>query len=477
MSDCTDVDAAPRPVTGPRIARLARQLEAAGTAEARDALTEAFWAEAARTGTPLVEELDDAPGHRAVTFLWRGHRATRRVLLMAPGITDPDRLAGSLLHHLPGTDVWYLGHRLRADHRGSYRMVADISAGPAPADPALLQRRLLALRAHGGADPLNPARIPVRWRDAQDSVFALPEAPPQPWAARRPAVARGGVERHAVAAGVLGAVRDVWVYLPPDAVPYRPAYEPGEQGRLPLLVLCDGDMWFDRLGLQDTLDALIADGVLPPLAVLAPDAVGTATRRLELGGRESYVSFLADEVVPWVSSRWPLTARPDRTVVAGQGLGGMTALYAGLTRPERFGAVVAQSPSLWWRPGLEPGAVAPDAVGTPWLATLAAGLRDGPPGGARGAAVHFDVGLHEGALAEHTEALQAVLRARGHRVSRNLHNGGHDYACWRGFLADALVELVGTGLDVNAAESQGGTGPADRSAVCSAGLPGRPAAR
>ncbi|MGC4910651.1 enterochelin esterase [Streptomyces cyaneofuscatus] len=477
MSDCTDVDAAPRPVTGPRVARLARQLEAAADAEARDALTEAFWAEAARTGTPLVEELDDAPGHRAVTFLWRGHRATRRVLLMAPGITDPERLADSLLHHLPGTDVWYLGRRLRADHRGSYRMVADISAGPAPADPALLQRRLLALRAHGGADPLNPARIPVRWRDAQDSVFALPDAPPQPWSARRPAVARGGVERHTVAAGVLGAARDVWVYLPPDALPYRPAYEPGEEGRLPLLVLCDGDMWFDRLGLQDTLDALIADGVLPPLAVLAPDAVGTATRRLELGGRESYVSFLADEVVPWASARWPLTARADRTVVAGQGLGGMTALYAGLTRPERFGAVVAQSPSLWWRPGLEPGAVAPDAVGTPWLATLAAGLRDGPPGGARGAAVHFDVGLHEGALAEHTEALQAVLRARGHRVTRNLHNGGHDYACWRGFLADALVELVGTGLDVNAAESQGGAGSAGRSAVCSAGLPGRPAAR
>ncbi|MEW5539519.1 enterochelin esterase [Streptomyces cyaneofuscatus] len=477
MSDCTDVDAAPRPVTGPRVARLARQLEAAADAEARDALTEAFWAEAARTGTPLVEELDDAPGHRAVTFLWRGHRATRRVLLMAPGITDPERLAGSLLHHLPGTDVWYLGRRLRADHRGSYRMVADISAGPAPADPALLQRRLLALRARGGADPLNPARIPVRWRDAQDSVFALPDAPPQPWSARRPAVARGGVERHTVAAGVLGAARDVWVYLPPDALPYRPAYEPGEEGRLPLLVLCDGDMWFDRLGLQDTLDALIADGVLPPLAVLAPDAVGTATRRLELGGRESYVSFLADEVVPWASARWPLTARADRTVVAGQGLGGMTALYAGLTRPERFGAVVAQSPSLWWRPGLEPGAVAPDAVGTPWLATLAAGLRDGPPGGARGAAVHFDVGLHGGALAEHTEALQAVLRARGHRVTRNLHNGGHDYACWRGFLADALVELVGTGLDVNAAESQGGAGSAGRSAVCSAGLPGRPAAR
>ncbi|MBH0243545.1 hypothetical protein I3W98_12985, partial [Streptomyces cavourensis] len=68
----------------------------------------------------------------------------------------------------------------------------------------------------------------------------------------------------------------------------------------------------------------------------------------------------------------------------------------------------------------------------------------------RGAVVHFDVGLHEGALAEHAEALRAVLRARGHRVTRNLHNGGHDYACWRGFLADALVRLMGTGADASA---------------------------
>lgn len=438
----TALGAAPRPVTGPRIARLARQLEETPDAAAKDALAEAFWAEAARTGTPLVEELDDDPGHRAVTFLWRGHRATRRVLLMARGITDRDRLADSLLHRLPDTVIWYLGRRLRADHRGSYRMVADISSGPAPADPVLLQRRLLALRAHADADPLNPARIPARWRDAQDSVFALPKAPPQLWTGRRAAIARGTVERHAVAAGALGAERDVWVYLPPDA--------------------------------------LIADGVLPPLAVLATDAVGTATRRLELGGRESYVSFLADEVVPWASARWPLTARADRTVVAGQELGGMTALYAGLTRPERFGAVLAQSPSLWWRPGLVPGAAAPDAVGTPWPATLAAGLRDGLPAGgtgARGAVVHFDVGLHEGALAEHTEALRAVLRARGHRVTRNLHNGGHDYACWRGFLADALVGLMGTGLDVDAAEFQGGTVPARCPAERSAALPKSPAGR
>ncbi|MEU3056204.1 enterochelin esterase domain-containing protein [Streptomyces griseus] len=441
-------DAAPRPVTGPRIARLARRLEAARDAAARDALTEAFWGDVARSGTPLVEALDDAPGHRAVTFLWRGHRATRQVLLMATGIGDRDRPAESLLHHLPGTDIWYLGYRLRADHRGSYRLVADISPGPAPADPVRLQRRLVALMAHGVADPLNPRRLPVRWRAVENSVFALPEAPPQPWAGRRAGIGRGTVERHTLDGRALGEEREVWAYLPPEGA--GGADGPGADGPLPVLVLCDGDMWFGRLGFQDALDALIADGALPPLAVLAPDAVDAATRRRDLGGREAYAAFLADELLPWARARWPLTADADRTAVSGQGSGGAAALYAGLTRPERFGRVLVQSPSP--SPGWSPGDGPRTDGGEPRTGgfgprTDADGPRtDGgePRTDSRERArpvVHLGLGLQDGApAAEHGEALVAVLRARGHRVLRTVHNGGRDHACWQGLLVDALVE-------------------------------------
>lgn len=136
MSDAARAaDAAPRPVTGPRVARLARQLETARDSAARDALTEAFWDGVTRTGTPLVEALGDSPGHRAVTFLWRGHRATRQVLLMATGIGDRDRPADTLLHHLPGTDVWYLGFRLRADHRGPTGWWPTSPRAPRPPTP------------------------------------------------------------------------------------------------------------------------------------------------------------------------------------------------------------------------------------------------------------------------------------------------------------------------------------------------------
>lgn len=400
----------------------------------RATLLEEFWAEARRRGMPLVEAVDGDPEHRAVTFLWRGHRVTRQVLLLANRIGDQDDLAASRLSLLPGTDIWYVGYRLRADHRGSYRMAADISPGQPPASAALLQERLRSLSAHAAPDPLNSRRMPGRWLARESSVFALPQAPAQPWAEPRAGVARGRVERHRLPAGVLGSERDVWAYLPPGADAAGLSAEPPAE--LPVLLLCDGDMWFGRLGFQDTLDALVADGTLPPLAVLAPDAVDNPTRQRELGAHDSYVGFLADELLPWAAGRWPLTTDPARTVVAGQGLGGLTSLYAGFLRPERFGNVLAQSPSLWWRPGLPPGVPEVPPAQNPWLISRFNAAER------RAITVHIDVGLHEGTLVDHTRGLYEALRSRGCPATWNAYNGGHDHACWRGCLADGLVSLL-----------------------------------
>ncbi|MFJ3670634.1 enterochelin esterase [Streptomyces sp. NPDC090106] len=420
-------DVRPVRVTGPRVARLVAQLSEADDTR-RATLTEEFWAETEERGTPLIEELEEEPGHRVVTFLWRGHRATRQVLLAGNRITDRDHYAGSLLERVPGTHIWHLGLRLRADHRGTYRLAADISLKEPPTEPAALQRRLRSLSAHAAPDPLNRSTVPMRWQAVGSSEFALPQAPARPWSGREPGGPTGRVERHRVPTRSLGGERQVWVYLP----------RAGE-GPLPVLLLPDGDMWFDRLGLDATLDALIADGALPPLAVLAPDAVDRDTRWRELGARDPFVGFLADELLPWAARRWPLTDDPGRTVVAGQSLGAMTALYAGYVRPDRFGGVIAQSPSLWWRPGLptptDPGT---PVYGTPWLAAQFAAARSAP------LTVHVDVGLHEGTMVDHSRALYDALVSAGHHVTYDEFNGGHDYVCWHGALADGLVRLLGT---------------------------------
>ncbi|WP_306323292.1 MULTISPECIES: enterochelin esterase [unclassified Streptomyces] len=423
-------DHRPVRVTGPRIARLLDRVAAADEAQ-RARAAEEFWQDVAARGTPLVEALDDAPDHRAVTFLWRGHRATRQVLLMANRLVDRANLADSLMEHVPGTDIWHLGLRLRADHRGSYRIAADVSTKEPPTDPEVLQARLRSLAAHAARDPLNSVSMPTRWGAGEASVFALPEAPAPAWGAL-PSDAVGRVERHRIGAAALGAGfdetgRDIWGYLP------AASHCDGEP--LPVLVLCDGDMWFGRVGLQHILDALIADGKLPPLAVLAPDAVDRHVRGRELGARDAYVEFLADELLPWAAGRWPLTVDPARTVVAGQSLGGMAALHAGRLRPERFGHVVAQSPSLWWRPGLPPGVVHKHVFGVPWLVAQYAAAEPVP------ISVHLDVGLHEGSMVDHCRALYDTLHSARYRVTRGEFNGGHDYACWQVALVDALVRV------------------------------------
>ncbi|MFJ5265080.1 enterochelin esterase [Streptomyces sp. NPDC088387] len=427
-------DVRPTRVTGPRVARLVQRLARAGDA-GRAALTAEFWSEVERLGTPLVEESAGEPGHRTVTFLWRGHRATRQVLLCAHRVVDRDHLAGALLEHVPGTDVWHLGLRLRADHRGSYRLAADISTKEPPTDPGELQRRLRSLSVHAAADPLNPRSIATRWQESRGSVFALPYAPAEPWSGRAGEAPAGRVERHRLSSAALDGDRDTWVYLPAG---HRPA-----GGRpLPVLVLCDGDMWFGRLGLDRTLDRLIAEGALPPLAVLAPDAVDRHTRRRELGEGDAFVSFLADELLPWATGRRRLTTDPADTVVAGQRLGAATALYAALRRPDRFGTVLAQSATLWWRPGLtSPEGPDTPVIGAPWLATR---YTAGPP---RPVRVHLDAGLQEGTQAEQNRTLYEALRAAGHRITLDEFNGGHDFACWHVALAGGLVRLLGTGQD------------------------------
>jgi enterochelin esterase family protein len=334
---------------------------------------------------------------------------------------------------VPGTDVWHLGLRLRADHRGSYRMAADISSKAPPTDPDGLQKLLRSLTAHTAPDPLNPHRVPDRWQPVPSSVFALPHAPDQRWEGRAGSVPAGRVERHRVPSAALGGDRDTWFYLPPGHV------DGGDGSPLPVVLLTDGDMWFGRLGFGGTLDALMADGALPPLAVLAPDAVDRHLRHRELGANDRFVTFLADELLPWATRRRPLTADPRRTVVSGQELGATTALYAAYARPERFGNVLAQSAALWWRPGARPRpGPEPLGLGRPWLAGRFASAGPLP------VIFHLDAGLHEGSPLENHRALYDVLRATGNQVTRTEFNGGHDHACWHGALAEGLVRLLGT---------------------------------
>lgn len=381
-----------------------------------------FWNRIETTGAPLVEP-DPAgdPAYRLVTFLWRddsahsahpAHPATD-VLALLHTVTDKDRHAGDLTPHLmerlPGTDVWALGHRLRADHRASYQFY--VAHGTRQDTLRTDREAWLRVLDEAVPDPLNgDPRLPARDGRSPASVMSLPDAPPQPYVNRRAKAAGKSVE-----AEVDG--RRVTLHLPQE--PPRA-----------LAVLLDGEMWGPVLRVGDTLDALHAEGAVPPTAAVLVDTMGRRMEDLSCSG--DFVDWLADVLLPWAATAYDVTAPPERTLIAGQSAGGLTAAYAAHRRPDRFGRALSQSGSFWW-----PDENAPDGAGPEWLTRQYARTPHRP------VRLHLEVGAQEWMLLAENRRLRNVLRARGYDVTYEEFNGGHDYACWRGGLAAGLAKLLG----------------------------------
>lgn len=424
----------PRPVPverarSPRIAALAERPD-----HERD-----FWRAVEAEGTPLVEAVDGDPGHAAVTFLWRGTASTRAVLVLPNQVVDPDDLAGNLMARVPGTDVWHWTIRMRADWRATYALCVDdgddggspgeghaLSGGALSAGgrdlPGARQAYLRRLRRHPRRDPLNRAVFPSRWGAEPLSVVALPAAPVALGGRRaHPGAGTGELSMHTLRSGQLRNWRRVWAYTPAG-------HE--DLAGLPVVVLLDGDVW-QQLGIAGLLDELIRTRLLPPLVALLPDALDSDTRRRELACDERFVAFLTRELLPWAARRWSVTGDPSRTVVAGQGLGGLAAAYTALRRPERFGNVLAQSGAFWW-----PAARREGARPEEWLTGRVRALARRP------VRFHLSAGLQEWGVPAAGRRLRDALSAKGYEVAHHEYNGGHDYLCWRDDLAHGLVTLL-----------------------------------
>jgi enterochelin esterase family protein len=190
------------------------------------------------------------------------------------------------------------------------------------------------------------------------------------------------------------------------------------------------------LRVPNTLDNLIAEGRIPPMAALfyhTPEDV----RDDELSPASATTEILASSVLPWARSTFGFSADPALTAVAGSSRGGLMATAAGLQAPSVFGAVLSQSGSFWWP--------APDEGEPQWLTREFASR---PRAGLR---FYLDVGNREtrpgpGGSASQVSVnrnMRDVLRERGYPVTYAEYTGAHDYINWRRTFADGLIALYG----------------------------------
>ncbi|WP_405749795.1 alpha/beta hydrolase-fold protein [Streptomyces sp. NBC_00012] len=341
-----------------------------------------FWA---AVRTPVSVPSDDG-GWRTL-FLRRGSEA----LIDFESWSQPIPL-----HRWAATDCWYAEVRMPARLRVTYRFIVSGAAC---------------------ADPFNPAGA-----GGDRSIAATPDAPAQPhW----PVVGADDVTplprtRLRWASERLGGRRTVRVHP--------------VGGGGPVVLLLDGDDWLYLHPAMTAFDSAVACGDMPPVTLVFLPA---KDRQAEFGCRPELWEAVRDELLPLVAESGE-PADPGRLVVAGQSLGGLSALYAALEFPDLVSRVACQSPSFWWAPG---AGDRPDPLGGPAGGAVAARLRLGPD--LSGLRCAFDVGEHETRMLPHCELTEALTEQAGATVRVSRSASDHDRAGWRHALLRDVAWALG----------------------------------
>jgi predicted alpha/beta superfamily hydrolase len=155
-----------------------------------------------------------------------------------------------------------------------------------------------------------------------------------------------------------GHPRTVRIYTPD-------AYDREPDRRFPVAYLQDGqnvfahpDSWrWDTWCANHAIERTAAAGRTEPWILVAVDHgldrfeeySPWPEPRLAIQGRgEAYVRFLEGPLKRWVDARYRTRTGAQDTAILGSSLGGLIALYAGLTRPHVYGRIGGLSPTVMW---------------------------------------------------------------------------------------------------------------------------------
>lgn len=175
-----------------------------------------------------------------------------------------------------------------------------------------------------------------------------------------PSSITGDLRLHEFQSRIFRNTRMLRVWLPPgyDAVENKTRH-------YPVLYLNDGQNLFDRAtaytgvewGVDETADRLIREEKIPPLIIVGIDNAqndrmkeyipyrSLQPRILWPRGRD-YSKFLIGEVMPFVRHKYRVANEPKNTGLGGSSLGALISLYTVMQRPEIFGRLLLESPSL-----------------------------------------------------------------------------------------------------------------------------------
>jgi enterochelin esterase-like enzyme len=171
----------------------------------------------------------------------------------------------------------------------------------------------------------------------------------------------GELRLHEFQSAIFRNTRLLRVWVPPG-------YDQPENDsrHYPVFYLNDGQNLFDPatayIGVDWQVDEaaarLIAEDKIPPLIIVGIDNAQKDRAKEFLPYRsmnppvfrplgKRYPDFLLNEVMPFVGDRYRIAGGAENTGLGGSSLGGIISLYTAIARPEMFGRLLIESPSLF----------------------------------------------------------------------------------------------------------------------------------
>jgi S-formylglutathione hydrolase FrmB len=142
-------------------------------------------------------------------------------------------------------------------------------------------------------------------------------------------------------------VRPLWVYTPPG-------YEDDPDRRYPSVYMIQGltgqlDMWRNRSPFRknfpEMADELFAAGQAPPCVVVWADCWTSlaGSQFIDSPGTGQYMTYLCDEIVPWVDDRYRTLGEAGHRGLAGKSSGGYGAMVVPMLRPDVWGGLATHA--------------------------------------------------------------------------------------------------------------------------------------
>lgn len=336
---------------------------------------------------PIIEDISET-SDKLVTFLYRlgaDERDGATSIYLLSGAAGYNFTEQSQFKFIPDTDIAYLSLVLPCELISAYNLVRrhrsdsipslDLDSKP-PFYPRLVGQSAqfdallndLFAKDRVITDPLNKNEI-AYYKDmdnpseiyGKESILELPKAPrlesiPFTFefakSTRDKLKQEGRLQLNKLVCSETGLkslpgydnaslTRDYWIYLPKG-------YSQAKKEAYPLMLFLDGSSYLDYIPAHCILEQMIEDKLIPPCVAVFLDYADGLARSVEYNCNQVFTQFLAEEFIPLLQTKHQLniSTKPQHRSLIGVSYSGLAAFYAGLSKPQVFGHIIAQSPAL-----------------------------------------------------------------------------------------------------------------------------------